>query len=147
MSQEMEHCQQQLKEKGYKFTNQRKTIIEIFLSSQKHLLTAAQIYDETRQKNLPLNYSTVYRNLETLLECGLVKRVSLQDGTASYEYNRHQHHHHLICLKCHDAEMIDYCPYEDINRYIQEHTTFYPVEHRFEIYGYCEKCRKNMTRD
>lgn len=142
MSQEVKHCQQQLKEKGYKFTNQRKTIIEILLSSEKHLITAGQIYKATQEKSLTLNYSTVYRNLEILMECGLVKKVTLQDGIASYEYNCHQHHHHLICLKCNDAEIIHFCPYEDINRYIQEHTTFSPVEHRFEIYGYCGKCRK-----
>ena len=147
MSHEMDHSQQRLRTMGYKLTKQRKIIIDILLSSRKHLMTAGQIYEEVRKNNLPLNFSTVYRNLETLLECGLIKKVSLQDGTASYEYNRHDHHHHLICLHCNDAEMIDYCPYDEINRHIEEHTKFFPVEHRFEIYGYCEKCREIIKRD
>ena len=147
MNPEMEHCQNQLKQKGYKLTEQRRNIIRIFLASDKHLMNAAQIYERVKEQNIKMNCSTVYRNLETLMETGLIKKVSMQDGTSSYEYNRHQHHHHLICMECGDAEIIHYCPFSEMNQYIQEKTNFQPVEHRFEIYGYCSKCRNKRKRD
>ncbi|SFH46584.1 Fur family transcriptional regulator, zinc uptake regulator/Fur family transcriptional regulator, ferric uptake regulator [Tindallia magadiensis] len=147
MDQEINRCQQELKAKGYKFTKQRRIIIEILLSSQRHLMTASHIYEEVKKRKCSINFSTVYRNLETLLECGLIRKALLQDGIASYEINTHHHHHHLICLQCHDAEMIHFCPYEEINKHIRKNTNFYPVEHKIEIYGYCEQCCEKNTKD
>ncbi|SDK56886.1 Fur family transcriptional regulator [Natronincola ferrireducens] len=131
-----------LKKKGYKITTQRKAILNVFLNSQKHLLTAAEVYELVSKNNHSLNFSTVYRNLEVLLNTDLIKRVNLDNGVNSYELNLDDHHHHLICLKCGCTETTTYCPMEEINKSINQISDFIPTDHKLEIYGYCGKCNK-----
>ncbi|SES73997.1 Fur family transcriptional regulator, zinc uptake regulator [Natronincola peptidivorans] len=130
-----------LKKKGYKITNQRKAIINAFLHSEKHLLTAAEVHNTVKINNEDVNFSTIYRNLEMLLEIGILNRVNLDNGINSYELNIDSHHHHLICLKCGEAEMIAYCPMEEINSNIRKLSKFTPIDHKLEIYGHCDKCK------
>lgn len=136
-----EELEELLKKQGLKITNQRKAIINAFLNSKKHLLTASEVYDMVSKDSSTLNFSTVYRNLEILLKTGLVKRVNLDNGVNSYELNiDNHHHHHLICLTCGDTETITYCPIEEINKSIKQSSEFTPIDHKLEIYGYCIKC-------
>lgn len=132
-----------LKEQGYRITNQRKAIINAFINSKKHLLTAAEVHSIVNAEKDIMNFSTVYRNLEILLKVGLLKKIILDHGVNSYELNKdNNHHHHLICLICGEMESIDYCPIEEINNNIKKSSNFIPIDHRLEIYGYCEKCGK-----
>lgn len=140
-----EELEKSLKKHGYKITNQRKAIINAFLKSKKHLLTAAEIH-EIINNNYTLSFSTVYRNLEILLKIGLIKRIILNNGINSYELNINgQHHHHLICLTCGDTEMTNYCPIEEINKNVKKLSQFTPVDHKIEIYGYCHNCQKSKV--
>lgn len=48
-----------------------------------------------------IGFTTVYRTLKLLAECGLASEVAFHDGIARYEhqYNRRSHHH-MVCTGC-----------------------------------------------
>ncbi|SMP49492.1 Fur family transcriptional regulator [Anoxynatronum buryatiense] len=143
MNMTWEDLKNQLKKKCIKVTRQREQLLRLFLSPEQHLLTAAQIHQALQLTDQNMNPSTIYRNLETLDEAGIIRQISLNDGLARYELVTDHHHHHLICLQCNRMQVVDVCPFEEINRFVKQHTNFLPVEHRFEIYGYCSECRQN----
>ncbi len=135
---------EKVKENGYKLTPARKSMLESLLSASEHLITALELYDLIREKNKRVNFSTVYRNLEILVNIGLVQKLSFADS-AKYQLQSLEradsHYHHLICTGCHKTMPLPYCPLDDLEAKLQKNTGFLPLEHKIEIYGYCESCR------
>lgn len=130
-----------LKEKGLKLTSARRIILECLSSSPNQLYTALDLFVQVRDKNKRVNFSTVYRNLEVLTDCGLVQKIVFE-GSAKYQLRAEDsHHHHLICTVCNKAETLPYCPLGDLTETILEESCFMPTEHIVEIYGYCRECR------
>ncbi|GAB6087996.1 Fur family transcriptional regulator [Alkaliphilus crotonatoxidans] len=97
---------EKLKARGYKITNQRRAILAVFIEEERHLLTAAEVYEAVTQKETSMNFSTVYRNLEVLTEAAIIKRHNLDNGINYYELETNEHHHHLICLGCGQTKTI-----------------------------------------
>lgn len=137
-----EKLEELLKGKGFKITSQRKAVLEAFIYLDKHLLTAAEVFDYVSSKSNKINYSTVYRNLEALTDAKIINRFNLDNGVNYYELNVEGHHHHLICISCGTAEKTNFCPMEKLKISIEESTDFQPIDHKLEIYGYCGRCKK-----
>ena len=134
---------QELKNKGYKITRQREAILKVLGETDHQLLTAQGIFEKVTQTNPGTNFSTVYRNLELLLKEDIIKKVELERDAAYYELSQSgDHHHHLICKGCGNIKKTDFCPFKKI----EDEDGFTPVEHRFEVYGYCKDC-KEINRD
>lgn len=131
-----------LKDKGYKLTGQRRLMIEAFDGGHA-LYTAQEIYEKVKSRNPSINFSTVYRNLELLCKLGVINKLNINSGISHFELRHKEHHHHIICLGCGDMQSIDLCPYGEIKDSRLNEMGFVPVEHKFEIYGYCKKCVKD----
>jgi len=135
----------QLKEKGYKKTKNREAIIDIIYGYDKPI-SANDILEKLDKKGLQPNKTTVYRKLEILKKEGLIREVMIDSKTAFYERSDMHHHHHLICLNC--KKVTDFHP----ETYMEEAVTktqdslskknnFQPLQHSFEIFGYCSNCQ------
>jgi Fe2+ or Zn2+ uptake regulation protein len=131
--------EEKLKSMGYKLTGQRRLIIEALEEKPLHY-TAQEILEKAKQKNSSINFSTIYRNLELLCRLGIVNKLNISSGISHFELKDTQHHHHLICLCCGEMKKVDICPYSQLNTTELDKLGFVPVEHKFEIYGYCKKC-------
>lgn len=131
-----------LKTMGYKLTGQRRLIIEVFLERPYHY-TAQEIFEKVKQKNSSINFSTIYRNLELLCRLNVVSKLNISSGISHFELKDAHHYHHLICLCCGDMKKVDICPYNSLNKNKLDELGFVPIEHKFEIYGYCKKCSPN----
>ncbi len=133
-----------LKEQRLKVTPQRKAIIKV-LESADAVLSAQEIFAEVIKILPNINFSTIYRNLDLLLERGILCRITPESGGILYELRREEgHHHHVICKKCGASIPLDYCPMANIEKELSR-KGFTPTEHRFEIYGYCNKCSKKTN--
>ncbi|MBB6216795.1 Fe2+ or Zn2+ uptake regulation protein [Anaerosolibacter carboniphilus] len=133
-----------LKEHGYKLTNQRKAIIDVLVEHQGHFLSAEEIYSKSKDKYAQTNFSTIYRNLEILVNTHIIHKTQIKDGTFSYELVCSEaHHHHLICKGCGKTENIDFCPIEDLQKKLGS-KNFTLTDHKFELYGYCQKCQEDQ---
>lgn len=130
----------ELQARGCKVTPQRRLILEILHHSESHVMTAEEIVNLAREKQPNISASTVYRNLGTLSELGLLKRLDSVGEGWRYELSS-DHHHHLVCLKCHNTVVIDFCPMNRDVRDLAEKNGFEVADHSFEIKGYCTNCQ------
>src|ERR671925_1351422 len=82
-----------LKRVGLKHTEQRDTILRTFLETRDHLATD-ELFRLVRKKDAKIGFTTVYRTLKLLAECGLASMVPFPDGMTRYEhqFNRRSHH-------------------------------------------------------
>jgi Fe2+ or Zn2+ uptake regulation protein len=62
---------------------------------QKGALSAASLHEKVPDIDLV----TIYRNLDLFTKEKLIKRLSLSDSEAQFEYQK-EPHHHAICLDC-----------------------------------------------
>jgi Fur family peroxide stress response transcriptional regulator len=86
------------KEQGLAFTFQRQVIYEAVLDSRQHP-TPEHIYEQVRGRIPSISLGTVYKNVKTFLDTGLLKEVSLHHGSLRLEANMTPHHH-LVCSRC-----------------------------------------------
>jgi len=70
-----------LKRVGLKHTDQRDTILRTFLETRDHLSTD-ELFRLVRKKDAKIGFTTVYRTLKLLSECGLASAVPFPDGMA-----------------------------------------------------------------
>jgi Fur family ferric uptake transcriptional regulator len=132
-----------LKRVGLKQTGQRDAILRTFLETRDHLSTD-ELYRLVQKKDARIGYTTVYRTLKLLAECGLASEVAFHDGVSRYEhqYNRRSHHH-MVCTEC--GNSVEFFSPE-VSRLEQEiglKYNYLATRHTFQIYGICEPCRKN----
>lgn len=129
-----------LREKGCKITPQRRAVIDALINLPQ-FPTALDILNYVRSANPDVGLDTVYRNLNLLMDMGIVNQINLtgKDGKV-FELALSGHHHHSICLGCGEAKCLDYCPVDEKDLRKSAGPNFHIVGHSFEIYGYCQKC-------
>ncbi len=129
-----------LKNGNLKATKHRYAILEV-LERNESPVTAEDLYIKLKEQGVSISLSTVYRGLETLHEKGIVIRSNLPDyHKAVYEFNRNEHQHHLICVKCRKMLPVKGCPLEEYEKHIASKFGFRVKGHNLEVYGYCDHC-------
>jgi Fur family peroxide stress response transcriptional regulator len=87
-----------LVEKGLKVTPQRMIILEAIYTLNNHP-KAENIIDYIRQEHPNIATGTVYKVLETLVDNGLIKKVTTEKDVMRYDGTMEKHHH-LYCTEC-----------------------------------------------
>ena len=135
-----------LRSVGLKHTGQRDAILRAFLATRDHLSTD-ELFRLVRKKDERIGFTTVYRTLKLLAECGLASEVAFNDGIARYEhqYNR-RNHHHMVCTDCGSSVEFFSDGIERIEHEIGHKHKYHTTRHTFQIYGVCESCGKKRKR-
>ncbi|HET7184764.1 MAG TPA: Fur family transcriptional regulator [Terriglobales bacterium] len=135
-----------LKKVGLKHTEQRDTILRAFLETREHLSTE-ELHRLVKKEDPRIGFTTVYRTLKLLAECGLASEVAFHDGITRYEhqYNR-RNHHHMVCTEC-GGSVEFFSP--EVGRLEQEigrKHHYLTTRHTFQIYGVCAQCRSSRQK-
>src|SRR3984893_4907256 len=135
-----------LKRVGLKHTAQRDTILRTFLETREHL-SLPELHGLVRKQDARIGFTTVYRTLKLLAECGLASEVAFNDGVTRYEhqYNR-RNHHHMVCTECGSSVEFFAREIERVEQEIGRKNKYLPTRHTFQIYGICERCQKKQKR-
>lgn len=131
-----------LKKKDLKLTDQRRLILDVFLNHESHV-SAEELYDLLKKDNPGIGLATIYRTLKLLCECGLASELRFSDGVTHYEHLfEHEHHDHLICLKCGKYIEVASPEIEELQQKLAAKHGFEVLRHRMELYGVCKECAR-----
>lgn len=97
---------ERLRGRGLRWTPQRRTVIEVLAESDGHI-TAGDLVERCRERNLATIPSTVYRTLDVLEELGLVRHGHGADGREEFHVLPGGEHGHLYCSACGTTWEID----------------------------------------
>jgi Fur family transcriptional regulator, peroxide stress response regulator len=79
-------------------THQRRVIYDTVMAMHGHP-SPELIYDAVRRKIPSISLATVYKNVRTFLDSGMLREVSLHHGSIRVEPNESEHHH-IVCVRC-----------------------------------------------
>lgn len=133
------------RERGERFTVQRRIILETVLDLDNHP-SADRIYDAVESRLPGIARTTVYRTLEHLSRTGIITKACHPGRVARYD-PRTEIHHHLVCLDCN--EFIDF---EDdgLNQLRIPDTSafnFDVSDYRVQLRGLCQHCKKTREKE
>jgi Fur family ferric uptake transcriptional regulator len=130
-----------LREKRLKVTPHRELILETFVNHEGHR-SVEDIYRTVREQDPRVGYTTVYRTMKLLLDCGLAREIDLADGITRYEHLfNHEHHDHMICMECGTSIEFFNAGIESVQDEASEQLGFKVLDHKLQIYGVCRKCQ------
>lgn len=132
--------------KGLKFSCKRAAIIEYFISTDRHF-TVEQLYNEMKKMYPKIGYSTVYRTLRLLADCGLASVHHFGEDDTKFELiHKAQHHDHLVCQKCGRIIEFTHDGIEEFQMAVAKRHSFLVFDHELQIYGICKKCQKKRIK-
>ena len=88
-----------------RMTRQRRLILDVLCEVTTHP-TADALHHMVRRRLPHVSLGTVYRNLDLLTRCGLVRRLDLAGGPARYDGNM-MRHDHIRCMECGRVDDVD----------------------------------------
>jgi Fur family ferric uptake transcriptional regulator len=134
-----------LRDKGLKQSSKRDRVLEVFLDTHDHLSTE-DLHRLVKAKDPSIGYTTVYRTLKLLNDCGLAFEVDFQDGVVRYEHSLNRRtHHHMVCTSCGDSVEFFAPELEDVQGRIGVQFGFEPLRHTFQILGTCQACQNRKS--
>jgi len=136
-----------IKRSGLKRTSQRDLILDVFLRTEGHV-SGEDLYELVKRVDPTVGFTTVYRTLKLLQECGLARNVQSYDGRMLYEHDfKHEHHDHLICTSC--GTLIEFFneTIENLQDQIADRHRFRPVTHSLRIFGICWDCQSKAAAE
>lgn len=120
-------------------TRQRRAVGAI-LDDLDGFTSAQEIHDILAQRGERVGLSTVYRNLQVLVDAAEVDALRGDDGEVLYRRCSAGHHHHLVCRSCGRAVEVEGPTVERwADRVAGEHG-YTDVAHTLEIFGTCGEC-------
>lgn len=144
MEQHLAAFRELCRERGFALTHQRQVLYRELLRMGGHPSPEA-LYERVRQEIPSISLGTVYKNIHTFLETGLLREVSLHHGSLRLEAN-FEPHHHLVCTRC--RQIFD-LPEENLGEVkIQGGAPpgFRIQKVSVEVLGLCASCAKAAAR-
>ena len=139
-AQRRETLRQQLRTKGAQLTEQRAAVHD-YLSGVAHHPTAEEVFLAVKARVPRISLATVYKNLEALVQCGAVSKLTYGDASARYDI-RTDHHYHTRCLACGKIWDLDAKEGTELLKRIKPQAGFEVEDYRLELLGRCRECRR-----
>ena len=122
-----------------KYSRQRNLVLNTVLWSNEHP-TAEVIYEVCRKEIPNISLGTVYRNLNQLVEFGMIKKINMPDESDRFDKTLEKHNH-MYCEKCKQLFDIPLANLEKINQVIEKEMGFQILSHDVVFKGICKNCR------
>ncbi|ABW18178.1 Fur family transcriptional regulator [Alkaliphilus oremlandii] len=98
MNETFEKLSEELKKKNIRLSHQRLKVLE-YMSTHKTHPTVDQIYHDLHKDIPTLSKTTIYNTLNTLINAGLIKSVTIEDTEVRYDSVTDEHGH-FKCESC-----------------------------------------------
>jgi Fur family transcriptional regulator, peroxide stress response regulator len=138
--QALDEFRHRCKEQGLAFTFQRQAIYEAVVDSREHP-TPELIYEQVRKRIPSISLGTIYKNVKTFLDSGVLKEVTVHHGSLRLESNMAPHHH-LVCSSCKAIFDIEESAVEPVRFPAGELPAGFSIKQcRVEFAGECKSCQ------
>ena len=130
-----------LRSHGLRITKARKLIVSLFRENNAPL-SIIEVCAFLIQNSVSIDKATVYRQVESLVEIGLLEPVILQHGMQHFEWKR-EHHHHFVCNECTSiVDVSDKLIESSIHAFEAQFalTGHKILTHNLEFKGLCAEC-------
>jgi Fur family ferric uptake transcriptional regulator len=124
---------------GQRTTRQRAAIADL-LTRTDDFLSAQQLHDLLVARGDSIGLTTVYRNLQALVDAGRVDAIWDGSGEMRYRHCSDEHHHHLVCRHCGTTVEVQADVVEKWASATAAAHGFADVSHTLEIFGTCAAC-------
>ena len=116
-------------------TKQRKLVLDIVQNSYDHL-TAEEVFFLAKQEMPNIALGTVYRNLNILVDEGMLRRLSIAGQPDRFD-NTDIEHEHLVCKCC--GKLKDFL-IEGVRELLAKSTGVDIQNYELNAYYICEDC-------
>lgn len=132
-----------LRRKGGRITGARRALLRLIEDSRRPL-GPRELHGELRRKGVRIDRVSVYRNVATLLDLGLLHRVL---GTSAVrpcgEKERAPRcHHAIVCTGCGSAREFHSDALERALTGVRRSTRYRVLGHLLELRGLCQRCQE-----
>ena len=128
-----------------RMTSQREIILAELQESRQHL-SADELYERVRKLMPRISLATVYRNLETLSEAGMITKLEISGRQKRFDSDVHPHDH-IYCIQCHRVDNIEF-DRDMVNQTAIGSDKGYRITgYRVEFKGICSSCRGKATQN
>ena len=116
-------------------SSKQRDLIESIVNSSYTHPTAEEIYEISKETIPNISLGTVYRNLNTLVNEKLIRKIKVDESKYRYDHNKDKHAH-FICTKC--SNIID-IP-ENIFNHVDEFDGNIVKDIDLSLSGICKDC-------
>ncbi len=138
-----------IRARGGRATDARRATIGILLNTGQSHLSAEDIVSQVKVLHPEVAESTIYRNLSTLEELGVVEHVHLGHGPSTYHLTE-DGHQHLLCERCGKVIEVPDDTFTPLSVQLAETYGFVIHPRHFAIMGLCRRCnirRRSAARE
>lgn len=134
-----------LNQEGFRFTNQRQKILEIFKGTPEgQHLSADEVYHRLSEQGENIGVSTIYRALHLMVKVGLLRELGLAEGRKYYELSTPfvDQHHHLVCVQCGIVQEFEEDFITKVGIGESESRGFSLLNCQFTVFALCPNCQR-----
>ncbi len=142
MQQERQQFESYVRDHGLRMTPTRRAVFEEIFLHHEHI-DADRLHEAIGRNGLRVSRASVYRNLDLLADCGLVRKVRLGNHRVLYEHlHEGMDHDHMVCREC--GRLVEYLHREvrDSLRELCAAHGFDPEDLSVQVVGRCLTCRR-----
>ena len=138
------------RDSGYK-TKQKEKILDYLIRNKEKHTNVQEIITFLTAEGNPIGTATIYRQLDKLVDCGIVRRYNFDGKTgACYQYIENKEecheHFHLKCTICGKLIHLNCDRLSNINRHIFEKHGFQVDPSQTVFYGKCSECLSKIEK-
>lgn len=134
-----------LKHKHLRFTAERFTVLDGVLMMTDRFTTDDLMRTIVEHADIKVSRASVYNTLTLLVECGIVRQISLTARVGYYERSDFGHTTHLICSQCGKIKDIKDKPFVAFMN-VRNYSAFTAERYTLCVYGICSACARKKKK-
>ena len=120
-------------------TIQKQLVLDAVRKLHRHP-SAEQVYDCVSAKHPTISKATVYRNLNSIAEDGLLQKIAMPRDADRFDDTLAEHYH-LRCLGCNQVLDLPMQYQQSLNEKAAKDTDCTIEEHNLIFTGWCKNCK------
>ena len=138
---DLEEAMEVVRRGGLRLTSSRRLVLEALLATREPI-SAEEIADGLGGRMTQSDIASVYRNLETLGELGLVRHFHAGHGPGRYVLVGFGNREYLACESCGVLESVEPAALDGVRDAVRDLSGFEASFSHFPIVGLCARCAK-----